>query len=352
MRFLLLILLTAISLHALELGAKAPPLAGVTWVKGDPVTLGRGITVVEFWATWCGPCKTSIPHLTKLAHRFSGKVAIVGLSDEDAATVKPFVASQGAQMDYHVGLVDEATHAAYMQGVQGIPFAFIVNAEGTVVWKGHPMAMDRVVTALANGTFDLVKEARRGTLSAELQALTRSDPGADEAGLIRKVLAKTGEILELDPADQEAIELRIAIAKMQDQPGLVRDTVQAIPLASLTADQAASLALRLIQEEAITLRAPDLAIALADRAVAADPAAAEGHAARAVVLQALGLADAALASQEVAAKADPVAQSAMLAYLTELKRLRTQIQAGTPVTAPAPPAKKAEKPSLPATITP
>jgi len=57
-----------------KLGDKAASLDGLTYVKGEPVTFKEGkVYVVEFWATWCGPCKTSIPHLTEIQKKYKDK---------------------------------------------------------------------------------------------------------------------------------------------------------------------------------------------------------------------------------------------------------------------------------------
>ena len=96
---------------AIGLGYPAPPPAVKEWAKGDAVNLadgkGKNIYVVEFWATWCGPCKASIPHLTEIQAKYKDKgVIVAGISNEDAATVKPFVEEMGDKLAYSVG-VDE-----------------------------------------------------------------------------------------------------------------------------------------------------------------------------------------------------------------------------------------------------
>jgi len=141
---------------AAELGMKAPPLTIAEWVKGKPVDLkageGKNVYVVEFWATWCQPCRTSIPHLSDLQKKFKDKgVVFVGISSGPTPKVKPFVEKRGYKMAYTVA-VDEArnTAAAYMAAfnVETIPHAFVVDKAGKIVWHGHPM--DKLDTAVEN----------------------------------------------------------------------------------------------------------------------------------------------------------------------------------------------------------
>jgi thiol-disulfide isomerase/thioredoxin len=143
----LLLLTSSFSLPAAQVGDPAAPLKISEWVKGDAVNLddvrGKKIVVVEFWATWCGPCKASIPHLTELAKKFADRgVVFIGVSDEDASKVRPFVDQMGGKMDYTVALDDNRqTSDGYMKayGQNGIPCAFIVDHQGRVAWVGHPM---------------------------------------------------------------------------------------------------------------------------------------------------------------------------------------------------------------------
>ncbi|MBX3095674.1 MAG: redoxin family protein [Fimbriimonadaceae bacterium] len=151
------------SAQTLKPGVAAPELTVSSWVKGEPVeSLKRGIYVVEFWATWCGPCRTSIPHLTELAKKYEGKVKMIGVSvweqgDDVPKQVRDFVTQMGDKMDYHVAM-DSGTKMAdgWMEAAQqgGIPTAFIVK-DGVVQWIGHPMSMDEPLEQVVNGSFDL-----------------------------------------------------------------------------------------------------------------------------------------------------------------------------------------------------
>ncbi|BDU74669.1 TlpA family protein disulfide reductase [Mesoterricola silvestris] len=154
----------------LKVGDQAPAFVHGAWLKGKPVqALAKGQTyVLEFWATWCGPCKQAIPHVTELAKKYAGKVTFIGVNvmqegkDPKAidASVAAFVKSQGAAMEYRVcrDTRDDGMKKTWLDaaGVQGIPATFIVDGTGRLVWKGHPLSMDPVLEQLAAGTFDPV----------------------------------------------------------------------------------------------------------------------------------------------------------------------------------------------------
>jgi len=156
--------LTAQVTLAIELGDTAPPLKIATWVKGGPVDLkagkGKSIYVVEFWATWCPPCRTSIPHLTELQKKYKDKgVVVIGVSDEEASVIKPFVDKMGDSMNYVVAADDGGkTGQAYMQafGITSIPHAFIVDKAGAIVWEGGISGrFDQALEQVVNGKYDL-----------------------------------------------------------------------------------------------------------------------------------------------------------------------------------------------------
>jgi len=162
--------------QAAELGSKAAPLKIAKWVKGEPVDLsksdGKTVYVIEFWATWCAPCRASIPHLTELQKKYKDKhVTVVGVSDESVDTVSKFVEKQGDKMGYTVAVDDhEKTGKGYMAafGLNGIPHAFIVDQQGKIVWHDHPMGgIDEVLDLVVAGKFD---KATREKLLAQRKA--------------------------------------------------------------------------------------------------------------------------------------------------------------------------------------
>jgi len=134
-----------------EEGAEEPAFAEDGAV--DFHALEGKVVVVEFWATWCPPCRESIPHLNELhaEHADDGLVvlSLTGLDRrQDEATVRRFVADQ---IDYPVGLL--TSHETFHEyQVTGIPHAVIVGRDGKVAWKGHPLDSrfgDEVAAALA-----------------------------------------------------------------------------------------------------------------------------------------------------------------------------------------------------------
>jgi peroxiredoxin len=193
--------------RAAELGDVAPALSIAQWIKGEPVDLaeakGKNVIVVEFWATWCGPCRVSIPHLTDLQQRFQDRgVVVIGVSDESAADVQPFVDNMGDKMDYRVALDrNRQTAEAYMAafGVNGIPHAFVIDREGRIAWHGHPMSgLDQVLDRLAANTFDLAQERKRlgaqRKLQEYLEMALRGEPDAKLDVIGAEILAVEKEL--------------------------------------------------------------------------------------------------------------------------------------------------------------
>jgi hypothetical protein len=115
-----------------------------------------------------------VPHLSELQKKFKDQgVVIIGISDEEAQKVKPFVEKMGDKMDYVVALdKDNGTFAAYMDafGIDGIPHSFVVDTTGALVWHGHPMAgLDKTIEEVVTGKFDLEAAKKAAKAQAAVQ---------------------------------------------------------------------------------------------------------------------------------------------------------------------------------------
>jgi thiol-disulfide isomerase/thioredoxin len=151
----------------LNIGDPAPRIRVREWLKGVPAQGFEKdkVYVVEFWATWCGPCRAVMPHLSALAIEYKDSVTVVGIDIlEEKSTslekVKAFVDSMGNRMDYHVAADDSnfmVTDWLYASGLHGIPIAYVVNQEGRIAWMGMPERLDEVLPNILNHTWEIKK---------------------------------------------------------------------------------------------------------------------------------------------------------------------------------------------------
>jgi thiol-disulfide isomerase/thioredoxin len=227
--FVLVVVLLAFVLPAVTLAASAdgtelkpgdpaPALDVGKWVQGEPVkSFEKGkVYVVECWATWCGPCRATIPHLNELSKKHTD-VTFMGVDvwEEEESKVEPFVKEMGDKMTYRVALDNKSKHEkgaiaeTWMKaaGQNGIPAAFIIDKDTKIAWVGHPMTMDKPLADILAGTFDLKKEAAKATAEKKLQA----DLQAKVVGPLRKgdtagAIAAVDELIKANPDNKAKLQ--------------------------------------------------------------------------------------------------------------------------------------------------
>lgn len=121
-----------------EVGESAPEISAKAWINlKTPLTLAslRGkVVLLDFWATWCGPCVQGIPHLNELQRKYAGKTfQLLTFVEEGHQTMDKFL--KHTPVEYAIGLESTALED---YGITGIPHAFVVNQAGKIIWHGHP----------------------------------------------------------------------------------------------------------------------------------------------------------------------------------------------------------------------
>ncbi|MBD0825450.1 TlpA disulfide reductase family protein [Aestuariibaculum marinum] len=154
----------------LQIGNQAPPIKYSKWVKGEPITEFKDdkLYVMEFWATWCGPCIAAMPHLSELAHKYEGKISFVAVNvwekignkpyESVIPTVSKFVEDLGEKMDFNVVIDNNdqfmSNEWLIKAGVTGIPSTFLIQ-KGKLIWIGHPKDLESIINEVQNGTYDM-----------------------------------------------------------------------------------------------------------------------------------------------------------------------------------------------------
>jgi thiol-disulfide isomerase/thioredoxin len=125
--------------HVVRFASHPQPMPAflVNDLDGNPVSTAawKGkVVFINFWATWCPPCRAEIPVLIDLANRYKDRLQVVGVSvdDGDPADVKKFAKQAG--INYPIVMADRAIVAEY-GGVAALPTLFVVNPDGNVVQK-------------------------------------------------------------------------------------------------------------------------------------------------------------------------------------------------------------------------
>ena len=180
----------------LDIGSKAPAISIEHYIQDgngrfDPVTKFEDdkIYVIEFWATWCGPCISSMPEIADLQSRYRDKgLRIISITDETVDEVNQLLQRKHPAVDRTIAEItslytltadpDRSVHEDYFDaaGETGIPSAFIVGKTGVIEWIGHPFEMKPVIEALLDDSWDRDGFARqRATLRRLAEVAARVD---------------------------------------------------------------------------------------------------------------------------------------------------------------------------------
>jgi thiol-disulfide isomerase/thioredoxin len=146
------------------------------------------VVLVNFWATWCPPCREEIPEMIALQSRYKDQLQIVGISEDDDPSVNVMKFAQQRGINYPIIMATREVVAAY-GGVPALPTTFVIDTQGRVVEKHaglHPMeTYVREIRALLGQPIDARIETFEDTGQVFLKNAANATelPGVNLAGL-------------------------------------------------------------------------------------------------------------------------------------------------------------------------
>jgi thiol-disulfide isomerase/thioredoxin len=154
-------------------GKKAPDFAVQKFLTPEPDRKGK-VVLIDFWATWCGPCREAIPEINALQKKFKDDLVCIGISDESPATVQQF--AKKTKIEYPLA-IDQTRQMHKAIGIAGIPHVLLISTYGIVRWQGFPLMSQDPLTE------DIVKQiidADPGVKARRDKAAGRDKPAAEK----------------------------------------------------------------------------------------------------------------------------------------------------------------------------
>jgi thiol-disulfide isomerase/thioredoxin len=187
--------------------------------------------VLEFWATWCGPCKAAMPHLTKLQKKHEGKITVIGVDvwekleegkpyESALPYVTKFVKGNDANMGYSVIADNNDLHMVNKwlkpAGINGIPSTFVIKNQ-QIIWIGHPIKLDSTLDLVFNGTYNMAEYKlayeKRAAESQKMIADMRNAQKPVEEALKAKDYKKAFELMEKAKKDAPILKYSMDFLK-------------------------------------------------------------------------------------------------------------------------------------------
>jgi len=312
-------LLCLVALSSLNIGDPAPSLEGTQWLKGKAPDFKKQVTIVEFWRTTCGNCKAQIPHLTSLQRMYGDRLSVITVSRDSVEKLEEYIKANGDQMDFTVGSITKEIGNPYMSDVPGVPYAFLIDRDGRIVWKGHPSEIDDILAKTIKGNIDIEQLKKIDRLEVSLnEALETNEPDA--------IAPINSNLLAVDPSNELGLEIGIRLAIYNEQPGMIKEIFDNVQVTGLSGSKANTFAKMLVTQSELEYRYPEAAFRFSVHALKQDPDNDGYMDVFARVIYCLGDLDNAIMWEKKAVSLDPenISYKRNLDYYLSLKAIRAK----------------------------
>lgn len=151
-------------------GKQAPKFEVEKWLTDEPKREGK-VVFIDFWATWCPPCRALIPELNKFQEEFKDDMVVIGVSGESEADVKKFMSKTKVKYSMAIDTKDRMSETL---GIEGIPHVMIVDSTGVVRWQGFPGGSEKLTESIVKQIIEADKLQRSQAKPKESEPAKKS----------------------------------------------------------------------------------------------------------------------------------------------------------------------------------